>query len=161
MLFLLHVQTQWNNLLWRTSQFEDDPLFMRLSGSSDPKARPRDSKTVAEAILKQLSFSAEGTDFGGQGDEGNAQEIASSTSKELSGKEEDVTTQVASGIGDGDGAVAKESCDPVTMEMGSHDSPGASAGCAAVMESLTASTVGAVFVSLVTVETHQCDCVYM
>ena len=153
--FLLHVQTQWNNLLWRTSQFEDDPLFMHLSGPSDPKARRRDSNTDAEAILKQLSFSAEGTDFGGQSDVGKAEEVASSTSNDFS---KEVATQAVPGIGNGDGTVAKESCDPVAMEIISQDSP---AGCAAAMESLTASAVGAVFVSSVTVETYWHDCIYM
>ena len=135
-----YVQTQWDSLLWRTSQFEDDSLFMCLSGVSDPKGRQRDSKTDAEAILKQLSFSAEGTDFGGQDGESKVEgtpDIISSTVKE-----EEVPTQTKCG-----GGAGKESCDPVTVvPCPSTDTTSS----AAAVESPRA--VEPVFVSLVTTQ---------
>ena len=47
-------QSQWGALLWRTSQYEDDPLFMEGQSGKEMDA---------EAFLKQLNWITEETDF--------------------------------------------------------------------------------------------------
>lgn len=59
-LHILTHQTQWSILLWRASEYEDDPFFMAASVENQPGSSGMD----AETLLRQIISFTEGTDFG-------------------------------------------------------------------------------------------------